>query len=274
MYTYIDICFAGVGPITVAYTDSIKDLKDFYKSVNDLTAYGGGDYSEYALKAMLEGLLVQEELDKNFWTEVVVPGSQMIVITDARSKEPELKKDVIDEANKKSCCIHFFISSSRALNDGIYQEITNQTSGTLIYPYSSWNISTFIQSYRDRPCRHIGEEKRRKRQAPDIPSQCQSFRVTEFSQLLKLTIHALTGQIVTITKPNNTIKSVRVESQSLALLSEASPTPGQWKACVTTGTVQVFSTQSISLDTTVIYINSNNDSSSLPPSSCKKYNRP
>ena len=73
---------------------------------------------------------------------------------------------------------------------------------------------------------------------------------------------------MTIERPNKEIKSILVGSGNLALFSEVNPMPGQWKACVTEGTIQVFATNSLALDTTVVYINSRNVSSSLP--SCKK----
>ena len=255
----------GVGPITIAYTEGVTELKNFYRAVQSLNANGGGDGPEYALHAMLEGLLAQD--DEGF--SVVNSGSQMIVITDAISKQPDLKSNVTFEANYLGVCIHFFVSGRYGLSDGIYQDIANKTSGTLVYPYDSWEIAAFTQSYRSRPCRHIVEERRKKRQASDIPGQCQSFIVTEFSILLKLTINALIGKKVTLTMPTNTTKSIRVGSGNLALFSETNPLQGQWKACVTTGTVRVVATNTITLDITVIYINSKNESTSLPPPSCK-----
>ena len=263
VYSITHLVCVGFGPITVAYTEEVKDLQDFYKALQNLRANGGGDRPEYALYAMLEGLQAQDD-----GIDVVYSGSQMIVITDAISKQPHLKSKVISEANDREVCIHFFVSGSYGISDRIYQDIANKTSGTLVYPYDSWEIAAFTQSYRNRPCRHIEEERRKKRESPVIPSQCQSFIVTEFSILLKLTINALTGKIVTIKRPNNATRSILVGSGNLALFSEVNPMPGHWKACVTKGTVQVFATNSLALDTTVVYINSRNESSSLP--SCKK----
>ena len=37
----------------------------------------------------------------------MVRGSQVIVITDAASKRPEIENDVIYQANSRGVCIHF-----------------------------------------------------------------------------------------------------------------------------------------------------------------------
>ena len=42
-------------------------------------------------------------------TDVVYSGSQMIVITDAISKQAHLKSKVISEANDRGVCIHFLL---------------------------------------------------------------------------------------------------------------------------------------------------------------------
>ena len=266
------LCFCvGVGPIVVGYTDyeyNVESLIKFYSVLDnlDIIMNSGGDGPEYALYAMLKGLQKQDDKGRN----IVDNGSQMVVITDARSKQPDLKSEVISEANNREVCIHFFVSNSYGLSDGIYQDIANKTSGTLVYPYELWKIAAFTQSYKDQPCRHLVKSRRReKRQAPAIPSPCQSFNVSDFSILLKLTINASTGKNVTLTRPNNTTRSTIVGAENLALLSEVYPMSGQWKACVSSGTVQVFAANSIALHITVMYVSSRNMVSSLPPPSCK-----
>lgn len=255
----------GVGPITIAFTNLVGELQTFYTAVKNLRADGGGDGPEYALYAMDKGLNVTEG-----GIDIIGKGSQMVVITDAPSKQPMLKSQVIRNANDKGVCIHFFVAGTYALSDNAYQDIANETSGNVIYPYSNWKLAEFIVSYRDRRCGHLPPSIREKRQISEIFIKCQSFSVPEFSELLKATITAESGQTVRITQPNLSSKNVITGGGNLALFSEASPMAGIWNACVDRGTIEVFTSNSIVLDTTVIYTDRREFTSSIPPSACKK----
>ena len=262
MFTYTFL-YPGVGPIAIAETAWSEDLQNFYTAVINLTASGGGDFAEYALRAMLEGLRAN---DDGF--DILSPGSQMVVITDARSKQPELKDEVIEEANTRGVCIHFFLSGSKTTTDGIYEDISDGTSGTLIEQFSNWELAEFTQSYRDKPCHHI-QRRRKKRLAPAVLSSCLSFNVTEFSILLKFTINAPTGRVVTITRPDRTKSIINVGHGNLYLFTGRNPVPGEWNACINTGTLQLYTTNTLLLDTTVVYIDERNGSSSVPLPACK-----
>ena len=262
MFTYTFL-YPGVGPVAIAETAWSDDLQNFYRTVNALRASGGGDRPEYALRAMLEGLRAN---DGGF--DFVSPGSQMVVITDAPSKQPELKDEVVEEANIRGVCIHFFLSESGTTTDGIYEDISDGTSGTLIEQFSNWELAEFAQSYRDKPCHHI-QRRRKKRQAPAVPSRCQYFNVTEFSILLKFTINAPTGRVVTVTRPNRTKSRIIVGHGNLSLFTERNPVPGNWKACINTGILQLYTTNTLLLDTTVVYIDERNGSASVPLPACK-----
>lgn len=112
-----------MGNITYANSHFAPQLFDFYESVQSLHAFGGGDEPEYALYAMQQGLRAVSK--ESF--ELMVEGSQMVVLTDAPSKQKELVKDVIYEAVRRKVCIHFFTSDNYALEDGIYEQIAAQT---------------------------------------------------------------------------------------------------------------------------------------------------
>ncbi len=264
-YIYIlFFCFLGVGPITIAETGVIGDLQDFYKAVQALKAIGGHDAPEYSLYAMLKGL--RANIKGN---DYVYPGSQMVVITDATSKQPELKQEVIDEANSRSVCIHFFLSAGIGTNDDLYRDIAQATSGNLINEFSDWQLATFAQSYKDNPCRHVQQTKG-KRQARRPISRCQSFNVSEFSIALQVSFQATRGGVITITRPNRTRVSVPVRQGKVGFHAEVNPTPGKWEACVNVGAIEVFPTTKLILNTIVIYINHlNNISISTPTTACK-----
>lgn len=51
--------YVGVGPIQSASTGDPAELQAFYHSVLSLTAHGGGDFPEYALDGILQGLMAR-----------------------------------------------------------------------------------------------------------------------------------------------------------------------------------------------------------------------
>ena len=73
--------------------------------INDRRS-NGGDGPEYALYAMKKALTATD--DDGF--SLMISGSQMVVLTDALSKQPELKDDVIQYALGEGICIHFFVN--------------------------------------------------------------------------------------------------------------------------------------------------------------------
>ena len=114
----------------------------FVDAVNALAATGGGDAPEYALDGMLAGLQVTFEN-----IEIMTPGSQMIVLTDAPTKNEPLEADVIKEANDREVCIHFLIARNMDfISDSVYQRIADGTSGT-IGAFSDFIFSNFVASY-------------------------------------------------------------------------------------------------------------------------------
>ena len=214
---------------------------------------------------MLKGLQASD--DDGF--ELMQPGSQMVVITDALSKQPELASRVITEANAREVCIHFFLSRNPT-SDGIYQNIADRTSGTLV-PFTNSDFGRFVATYSTTPCRHtVG--KRRKRSAVSLPpTTCQSFTVTEFAALIKLTITANTGQSVTITRPNGVNTVLTVGAGDFTVFSEGHPIAGTSRACVSSGSLTVSLAQTILVDTTIVYLDDGKDATSVPPPACKFY---
>ena len=203
--------------------------------------------------------------------EVMAPGSQMVVITDALSKQPELASQVIAEANALEVCIHFFLSDNPT-SDGIYQNVADSTSG-IVVPFTNSDLGSFVAAYSTTPCRHTvpnGLSRGIPPGAARIITPCQSFKVTEFAALLKLTITAKTGQSVTITKPNGVNIVLTVGAGDFTVFSEGHPIPGTWRACVSSGSLTVSLAQTILLDTTIIYLGDGRlDATAIAPPACK-----
>ncbi len=265
------MCFglfhAGVGPITFADSNSVDELLLFYNAVTALKAIpdSGGDIHEYALDAMLDALefTVKEKEDEDYY-KLLWSGTQMIVLTDAPSKNKDLKRNIIKMA-ENSICIHFFVSYHDLFEDGVYREIADKTDGTFVKPYSNWTLSTFIASYNKRPCGVLNEEPQKR-----AASMCKSFQVSQLASLFKFS--GKSNNMVTVTSPSG--KSIDVVSEGIvAIHSEPNPEPGEWQACAKSGMLEVSVAEDIQIDATIIYLNDSDSKGSTrtskPPTECK-----
>ena len=212
---------------------------------------------------MLKGLWETSTVDGSE-LEVMTPGSQMVVITDALSKQPELASRVIAEANAREVCIHFFLSDN-PISDGIYQNIADSTFGTVV-PFTDSDLGSFVAAYS---CQHTVDKRRKRLVVSPPPTTCQNFMVTKFAALIKLTITAKTGQSVTITRPNGVKTVFTVGAGDFTVFSEGPPVPGTWRACVSSGSLTMSLAQTILLDTTIVYLDDGKDATCVEPPACK-----
>ncbi len=224
----------------------VEERLSFYSNVTALKAISdsGGDIHEYALDAMLDALqfTVKEEdiEEKLLW-----PGTQMIVLTDAPSKNKDLKYNVTEMTQQESIYIHFFVSYHPLL-DGVYQEIADKTEGTLVNLNSNFTYSTFIASYKNRKCEIFIKEPQ-KQAAP----MCTSFLVSQLASLFKFSGKAI--DIIILTSPSG--KSVNITSMGgVALHTEPIPEFGEWQACTKSGIIEVSAAVDIQIDATIIYL--------------------
>ena len=272
-----------MGPILSANAVFLDELQAFYNAVNALTASGGGDAPEYALDGMLQGLTFQEEFtdpDGNvFKFDIMSPGSQMIVITDATSKRPEIKDMVIQNAIDREVCIHFFLSRN-PVSDGVYPDVATRTSGTLIPNFADWQLAQFVAEYSNNPCAYSTGVRGKRQAVPPTPtpSRCQSFEVSALAINLKLstlvTDHSFMPVTLTIERPNGTVtlRNVNpIEGTVFDVYTEGLPPPGVWTICTSAGIIDTLSvTVQNSLDLTVRYkSDSTEEISDLPPPACK-----
>jgi hypothetical protein len=267
----------------------LDELEAFYKAVNALSTDGGGDTPEYALDAMLQGLTYQEEFtdpDGNVFNfDIMSPGSQMIVMTDAPSKRPEIMDMVIQNAVLREVCIHFFLSRN-PVSDGVYPDVATGTSGTLISNFVDWQLAQFVAEYSNNPCTYsTGVRGKRQAVPPPTPSRsrCRSFEVSTLAINLKLSTRVSLAGInismpvtLTIEHPNGTvilrdITPNEFETTVFEVYTEGLPPPGRWAICTSAGRFFVVSvTVQNSLDLTVRYkSDSTGDISDSPPTACK-----
>ena len=272
------IC-ADFGPITTVYTSKeVGDLVSFVEAVKALEPHGGGDLPEYALDGMLAGLLATA-LDTNaIEIPIMTPGSQMIVLTDAETKNESLEVEVINEANNRNVCVHFLIANNNRLtNNYIYQRIADRTSGTIL-EFSDFTFSNFVATYRQNPCNTLTKTQKRSISKRSIlrsrrqsgATNCKNFYISSFAYLMKLSIEATIFITVRLTRPNGTVSQEVASSGGLVVYSEAMPAGGQWKVCVNSGTLKISLSQEITFDTSILFINEGSEMpSTVPPPLCK-----
>ena len=203
---------------------------------------------------MLQGLKYQEEFtdpDGNmFKFDIMSPGSQMIVITDAMSKRPEIKDMVIQNAVLREVCIHFFLSGN-PVGDGVYPDVATGTSGTLISNFAGWQLAQFVAEYSSNPCIYSTNSRGKRQVSPS--ETCQTFDVSTLAVNLKLTttinapgIPSSMAITLTITRPNGTTILRNVGPSDLGLtrfdvFTEGLPPPGRWSICTNAGTFEAVS---------------------------------
>ena len=259
----------NVGPIRHAYTShdnpaiALESLKNFEKEVNNIQANGGGDYPEYAYSAMLAAL--NYSFTDEYGCEFVPmhQNSELIVITDATSKQEDLNQTVIDRANEQGVSIHFILSDVPA---SYYQNVATETGG-IIYDdhYTTWNLVN-AHFYEE-----VGESKRKKRYAPASPSIQLLVNVSIFTYSLKVSIFTptLLSGVVSITLPNTTTENAEIKDYVMLYL-KPNPIPGHYYFHVGADIHNYLVDQDVSLDVRLLYMDRNQTTySSIPSSACK-----
>ena len=196
---------------------------------------------------------------------LMISGSQMVVLTDALSKQPELKDDVIRYASSQGVCIHFFANHDYySLSDGIYQEIADSTYGTIISSYSQWDITNFVAKYEGNGgCDFLVPLKKRSASL----SSCKSITVSRLAANLRLSINAPTGSGLSITQPSGIVHDLVVPNDFI-LFNQTNPEHGSWRVRSTDGySIELTDVVTYQIDTTIFYWNSN--ITSVTPPACK-----
>ena len=207
--------------------------------------------------------------------DLMVPGSQIIVLTDAPSKNMAIENNVTEWAKKLQVCVHFFLAlqtfncfSTVPGSVEMYKRIANETGGTVVS--NAWEFDSFVIAHQ-KSCAEFYSELGRDKRSAYVDSHCQSFRVSRFTNLLKLSIRpsATWLSAVTVRKPSGSTASPRVidpySSNRFAVFSELYPESGLWSVCVNNGAVQVSSNMETTLDVVVLYLKNESHSSGATP---------
>ncbi len=258
------------------------------RDITSLFADGGGDCPEYALNAVLHTLNTTDPRSTSRKGDkyIMVPGSQIVVLTDAGSKNPELVDKVIEEAESRGVCIHFLYPPDCCCENGsvLYTEIASRTGGIVIDSLSDIDaiatLDQFVQYYELNPCKSPMTPTRSRRQAASEDGYsneqvCHRFNVSSLTALLKLVVNTIQPE-VTVTKPSGSTTSITTANQYGSLFL-STPESGEWLACVANGTFRYTVNAEVDIDIIVSYVVEGQEGkdevkiTTTTPAACKSY---
>lgn len=281
----------SVGPLCITYpqntSSSVDSLLEFVECIEtSFRPDSGGDCPEYAYDGLLQSLNHEEEDISGKAFKLLDYGSQVIVLTDAPSKQsnPSIPQEIINLAQDSGVCIHFFlgINSFNCFEEipnskGHYKKIAEETGGIMIN--SLMDFSSFVSSYKDTPCWHLEQEFRRKRSAVIDSERCKSLQVSSLASALKLvaSLSSSYDSEITITKPDNSTVNVPIIDNSqpiqrIAVFTLPNPMSGEWLVCAKHGSLEVLAEVTSLINAVVLYgLHPHNDSltaTPVPPPAC------
>ena len=276
----------GIPSATVATTyngiESVIELEQLLLATNSLMAYGGGDGPERQFKALMAILSLMD----SYGQPVMIPGSEIVLLTDVSSHDAYLEDDVITKARLMKVCISFYLSSTRWEP---YTTIATQTGGTVVHSIDRHSFREFNNTHDYGQCARfydlptfdpptdpptIDPRKKRAVVTSSLNTEQRCHYFTTSSLATSLTVQGFTSQsAVMVTTPRseevNVIGNIRGEK----LYRAVDPPAGQWSICVETGTLTISLDITNSIHSIFKFLKSVEDSfsvrSSPPPPACK-----
>ena len=255
------------------------ELETFLTATNALYAHDGGDIPERQLRALLATLMVEH--DEGFGPySVMIPGSEIVLLTDAPSHDPELEDDVITKAKAQNVCISFYLSEAAPLF-AAYQRIAAATAGTVVNSIDRSSFRMFDDEHDYGQCARFydlptfsGQKKRAvSTSSYDIEQRCHYFTTSLLTHTL--TVQGYTTQAAMIvTKPNGEEVNIITNFRGEKVYRDTAPLSGQWSVCVGTGTLTISVQITDSINPILQYLTSTSSSPEVslqysPPPACK-----
>ena len=243
-------CLIGIPAATIATTyrmHSLSELEELSRQTETLRAYSGGDGPERQLRTLLTILMLRDSDE----LKVMIPGSEIVLLTDAISHELDLEDDVIDKARELKVCISFYLSF---VTWEPYTRIAAQTGGAIVNSIHRESFRHFDDDHDYGQCaRFYGLEtpiidERKKRSAATsfftTEQRCHYFSTSSFTS--SLTVQGYTSQpIMIVTRPDSEEVHVTNNFEGNKIYRDTDPIPGQYSVCVENETLTIY----ISLNT-------------------------
>ena len=207
----------GIHDATVATTyngyNSLLELQAFLAATESMVAGGGGDGPERQLQALLATLVVEYE-----GHPVMIPGSEIVLLTDAPAHDAELLEDVVIAKAKFATVVNSIDRSSfrRFDEEHDYGQCAR-----------FYNLTTFI----DRKKRAVSTS------SYGTEQRCHYFTTSLLTDTL--TVHGYTAHYAMIvTKPNGEEVNI-INFGGDKVYHDTAPLSGQWSVCVQPGTLSI-----------------------------------
>lgn len=263
-YICINTTFISVltdfGPSIIAFADQPDEVQSLVLNITGLFALGGGDCPEYALDAILLTLSATDPSNPS--KSIMVAGSQIVVLTDAGTINPELETEVVNRAKTLGVCIHFLFPPFCCCETGreLYERIAGETGGIVIDSLSDANatatLNEFVKFYQENPCMASRGGRARRQDASDDGYSdervCHSFNVSSLTAVLKLVVNTIQPEVTVSLPTGSTISILVVNEYGSLFLS--TPESGAWSACVSTGTFRYTVNAEVDIDILISYI--------------------
>ncbi len=247
--------------------------------VKTLRAIGGDDCPEYAFDAILEVLRTNVPPSRSGGANIglLFPGSQIVVLTDADTKNPAKEAEIIREATTRRVCIHFIFDPQCCcgLAPDRYQRIAAATGGTVVNTLSDANakatLDEFIAKYKTNKCGFVqANEQRRQTAVQDYSdyAACHTLQVPFLSTYLTMTVNTDQPEVA-VTRPDGAEIKIDV-TDGYGTFGKPNPEVGEWKACVAFGTFKYQANYHINMDISISFLDeSSTELFSDPPAACK-----
>ena len=251
-------------------------LTQLENAVNALHAFSGGDSDERQFRALQRVLNLRDSSG----TEVLVPGSELVLLTDAKSHDAELEGTIISLARIKKVCITIYLSG---ITWAPYNNIVKQTGGVIINNIDRNSFNNFIAEhdfgqcgrFYDIPTKKLGTDSRMRVAmiaSFDTAQRCHSFTTTPLSGTLTVTAYSSQTEF-DITKPDSEVVHVITNYKGEKVYRDRNPLAGSWTACVKTGTLTISVDIEEKISSTLQYVTGTGSSLSLqetpPPQACE-----
>ena len=178
----------------------------------------------------------------------MIPGSEIVLLTDAHSHDTDLEDDVITKARSMKVCISIILNHA---SWEPYDRIAAQTGGTIVNSIRSDAIRDFDEEHAYLQCANfydldnfgppiVGKCKKRAAATTSFSTEQRCHYFTTSSLASSLTVQGFTSQdTVIVTTPNSEEVRVIDNVRGEKLYRAADQPAGQWSVCVETGTLTI-----------------------------------
>ena len=211
---------------------------------------------------------------------VMIPGSEIVLLTDASSHDPELEDDVITKAKAQNVCISFYLSELSPGDSAQYERIAAATGGKVVNSINRTSFLRFSEDHNHGQCAwfyNLTTSNQKKRAVStssyDTEQHCHYFTTSLLTDTL--TVQGYTTQAAMIVmKPNGEEVNIITNFRGDKMYRDNSPLSGQWSVCVATGTLTISVQITDSISAILQYLTSTSTSPEVslhysPPPTCK-----